>query len=175
MNEAKNLGASYVIKARWDRELVPEDSEECESLLEALGAAPVIGKIEVEITGNGRRATRTAEVEVRFTRTAIKPPQRRGKAKPLKEFEPISINAISLTGVDPPEGVDAVNWVLLTDQPIRTLADAKKIVSWYTLRWQIEIYHKVMKSGCRVENCQLETADRLKRYLALMSDFLSHT
>jgi hypothetical protein len=53
--------------------------------------------------------------------------------------------------------------------PIKSFDSATEKIQWYSRRWGIEIWHKVLKSGCKVEDCQLEAADRLKRYLTLFS------
>ncbi len=67
---------------------------------------------------------------------------------------------------NPPTGVKAINWLLLTAIDVDTFEDAVRCIRWYTYRWLIERYHYVPKSGCRVEHLQLETADRLKKALA---------
>jgi hypothetical protein len=59
--------------------------------------------------------------------------------------------------------------MLLTNLPINGFEDAVEKVRWYCLRWRIEVFHKILKSGLRVEQCRLQTADRLIRYLTLMS------
>jgi hypothetical protein len=58
--------------------------------------------------------------------------------------------------MNPPEGEDAIEWMLLTNQMITTLAAACERVRWYNLRGRIEMYFKVLKSGFRVEMCRLE-------------------
>ena len=58
---------------------------------------------------------------------------------------------------------------MLTDLPIASTEQAIEKVHWYTKRWNIEVFHKVLKSGCAVEKAQLETADRLKKYIVLKS------
>ena len=67
----------------------------------------------------------------------------------------------------PPEGVDAVEWMLLTTVAVTTAADAWERLDWYACRWGIEIFHTVLKSGCRIESRQLETAARLQNCLAI--------
>jgi len=61
----------------------------------------------------------------------------------------------------PPEGEEPVEWMLLTNSPIATFDDACEKVRWYSLRWRIEMYFKVLKSGFRVEACRLGSAERL--------------
>jgi hypothetical protein len=59
--------------------------------------------------------------------------------------------------------------MLLTDLQITSFEEAKEKVAWYCLRWRIEVFHKILKSGLRVERCRLQSADRLVRYLTIMS------
>ena len=68
--------------------------------------------------------------------------------------------------VDPPAGETAVRWLLLTTMPVSSVEAAVQVVLWYSLRWLIERYHYVLKSGCRIEELQLETMQRLERALA---------
>ena len=167
--EAKQEGAHFLIRARVDRKLVPEESECCESIEEALACAPVRGQKSVSIPGNGKRKAREAQLEVRVTEVTIKPPQRRGRAKECASIEPIGVWVIAATEPTPPEGQEAVSWVLLTDLPVADFKSACEKINWYGKRWGIEVWHKVLKSGCNVEDCLLETAERLARYLALFS------
>lgn len=169
ITEAQELRALFLVRARTNRTLVVEDSEGCTSILEALSAAPVLGTLTVEIPSNGKRKARTASVAVCVAQVTIKPPQRRGEAKTSGSTEPLSLNVIAATETHPPPGVEAISWVLLTNLPVRDFAGATEKVEWYGLRWGIETWHKVLKSGCTVEDCRLEDAARLKRHLALFS------
>jgi hypothetical protein len=167
---AKELRAKYVIRARTDRKLVPEDSEGCARMLEALNDAPTLGSMTVEAPGNGSRKARTASIEVRVAEVTIQPPQRRGAhAKASGSTEPVTITLVGATEQSPPAGCEAITWVLLTNVPVKDFESAKEKVQWYARRWGIEIWHKVLKSGCKVEDCMLEEAERLKRYLTLFS------
>lgn len=167
--EAQACRALFLIRARTDRRLVPEDSEGCTSLLEAIGDAPVLGTLMVDIPGNGRRKARSARAEVRVASVTLKPPDRRGPAKASTSMEPMSVNVIAATEVSPPEGIEPLSWVLLTNLSVKDLEGATEKIQWYSRRWGIETWHKVLKSGCKVEDCLLETAERLKRYLTLFS------
>jgi hypothetical protein len=169
LTEAKQEGTHFLIRARVDRKLVPEESECCESILEAIARAEVLGEMTVSIPSNGKRKARRAQVEVRVTEVTIKPPQRRGKSKESASVEPISVKVVAATERAAPAGEDAISWVLLTDLLVPDFAGAQEKVEWYGKRWGIEIWHRVLKSGCNVENCLLETAERLERYLALFS------
>jgi len=80
--------------------------------------------------------------------------------------------AIILWGVyaveeNPPPGAKAIEWTLLTTEEVQTAEDAARIVDLYTRRWRIEEWHRVLKSGCKVQEHQNETAERLKRVIAI--------
>lgn len=161
--------ANFLIRARVDRMLVSDDSQGMDSISAALALAPASGTQVVNIPSNGKRKARDAQVEIRFTQITLLPPTRRRAAKPTQALEPITVNVISAREPQPPAGEEAISWILLTNLPVQTHEEALEKVDWYRLRWGIEIWHKVLKSGCTVEKCLLETADRLKRFLALFS------
>jgi hypothetical protein len=169
LTHAKDLRAKYLIRARTDRKLVPEDSEGCARMLEALSDAPALGTMTVQVPGNGSRKARTASIEVRVAQVSIQAPQRRGHARASGSSEPVAITLIGATEQSPPTGSESISWVLLTNLPVQDFESATEKVRWYGRRWGIEIWHKVLKSGCKVEDCMLEEAERLKRYLTLFS------
>ena len=169
LTHAHDLQARYLIRARTDRKLVPEDSAGCVRMQEALSDAPALGSMTVEVPGNGRRKARTASIEVRIAEVAIQPPPRRGHAQACGSSEPVLVTIIGATEPSPSAGDESISWVLLTNLPVKNFASAAEKVQWYGRRWGIEIWHKVLKSGCKVEDCLLEEALRLKRYLTLFS------
>ena len=169
ITQAQEHRALFLIRARTDRKLVPEDSDCSANLLEAITDAPVLGALTVQIPGNGKRKARTASVEVRMAQVRLKPPQRRGQAKASGSTEPLTVNVVAATENDPPPGSEPISWVLLTNLPVKDFAGAAEKVQWYGKRWGIETWHKVLKSGCKVEDCLLEKAERLKPYLTLFS------
>ncbi len=170
LTQAKEWGAKYVIRARTDRKLVPEDSAGCARMLEALSNVPALGSMTVEVPGNGSRKARTASIEIRVAEVTIQPPQRRGAhAKASGCTEPVTVTLVGATEQSPPGGCESISWVLLTNLPVKNFQSATEKVQWYARRWGIEIWHKVLKSGCKVEDCMLEEAERLKRYLTLFS------
>ena len=170
LTHAKELRAKYLIRARTDRKLVPEDSAGCTRMLEALSDAPVLGNLTIEVPGNGSRKARNASIEVRVAEVTIQAPPRRGAhAQASGSSEPVTVTLIGATEQSPPAGSESISWVLLTNLPVKDFESATEKVRWYGKRWGIEIWHKVLKSGCKVEDCMLEQAERLKRYLTLFS------
>ncbi len=71
--------------------------------------------------------------------------------------------------MDAPAGVTPLDWLLLTTAAVHTAAEPCERLSWYACRWGIEVFHKVLKSGCAIERRQLEDLDHLQRCLTLYS------
>jgi hypothetical protein len=160
----------FLIRAKYeDRKLVPEESDGYDVILDALAAAEVLGGMIVHIPSNGKRKARDAKVELRATLVTLKAPHKRGRAKESASSEPVSVYVVQATEIRAPEGETPITWVLLTDLVVTGLAGAVEKVDWYGKRWGIEVWHRVLKSGCTVEKCRLETAERLRRYVTIFS------
>jgi hypothetical protein len=161
---AEKKEAAYVVRAGQDRRLMAE--ERC--LWEKLGRCRVAGELEVEVAAKKGEPARTATVEVRFKQVKLRPPQRLKRIR-KEVWKPILLWAIYVKEKGTPEAVTPLEWMLLTNVAAGNFDEAVERVEWYCQRWQIEVYIKVLKSGCRIESCLLATAGRLKRYVALMS------
>ncbi len=129
----------------------------------AVRANAAAGTMTVDLKRGDDRPARRATLTIRFVTLEIAPPSTHPRRKTLPHLR---LTAILAEEESPPEGQGPVCWWLLTTVPIATLADAERAVRWYALRWLVERYHYVLKSGCRVERLQLETAGRLERALA---------
>jgi hypothetical protein len=180
--------AAFLIRACQNRALVDSqaaaavaeiDSQaaaaaaELRHLRQRVASTPVLAQRTLEIRKRDASATedrkrkqareaRTAVVDIRAARVTLRGPERPGGKLPDLE-----VNAVLVLERDPPPGVEPVEWLLLTDLPIADVADVLRVVDYYMCRWQIEIYNRVLKSGCKVEESQLETAERFEPYLAL--------
>lgn len=86
-----------------------------------------------------------------------------------KRYIPQVLTYIHALEENPPPDREPIDWKLVTNLPIDDLSSAVEKLGWYALRWKVEIFHKVMKSGCRAEEVRLETADRLAKFLALIA------
>ena len=162
--EAKNNGDRILLRATQNRCLMKE--QEC--LWDYMNNQIVKGYLEVEVPAKDKQPARTAIVEIRFASVVLKPPYR-SKSQRKEALEPINIDAVWVGEIDAPDGVESLDWKLLTNVSVITIEEAVERISWYKKRWNIETYFKVVKSGCKVEDCRFETADRLIRYLTLMS------
>lgn len=128
----------------------------------AVRSTPVQGTLTVDVRRGDDRPPRQAVLTVRFAKLDVTPPVHRAK----EALPDVSLTAILVEEENPPAGQEALRWWLITTMEVDTLADARRMVRWYTLRWLVERYHYVLKSGCHVERLQLQTAARLDRALA---------
>jgi hypothetical protein len=155
--------APLLVRASSNRALL---DGEVRKLWPKVSGQPLAGYLTVQITGNDSRPARQATVSVRFVSVTLKPPWRPNGLK----LPAITLNAILVREEDPPAEVEEpIEWLLLTNTPVASFEEAQQVIGWYCCRWQIEVFHKVLKSGCRVEDCRLQTADRLHSFVALMS------
>lgn len=159
---AEERAAKLLVRAARDRTLV---EQEVRKLWAKVERQFVSGYLTVDLPKTDKQPERQAIVSVRFTTVTLRPPWRPNQ----KKLPPVTLQAILVREDNPPAGVEAVEWLLLTNVPVPSFDDAVKVIGWYCGRWQIEVYHKVLKSGCQVEDCRLQTAQRLQNYIALMS------
>jgi hypothetical protein len=105
---------------------------------------------------------RKAKMEVRAARVTLRPPAQSDRPLP-----PVTINVVLVRESNPPEGEEAVEWILLTTLPIDTAEQVREIVQYYCVRWMIEILFRTLKSGCRVEERLFEHSERLLPCIAV--------
>lgn len=122
---------------------------------------PVAGTIELNVPRQPKHPARVATLELRFVTVTLKPPA----AKP--DLPPLSLAVVLARETAPPPGVPALEWMLLSSVPVAGLADAIERVQWYARRWGIEVFHRVLKTGCRIEKRQLGSAERMEACLAI--------
>jgi len=107
------------------------------------------------------RSGRTASMTLHYEKVEL-PPPRAHKGK-----KPISLWVVHLVEETPPAGAKAIEWFLLSTMEIATTEQAKMLLDFYCLRWRVEDWHRVLKSGCGIEELRNETAERLKRAIAI--------
>jgi hypothetical protein len=132
------------------------------------------GTYEVDIPRKSKskhspeREARTAKVTVRYGTFRLNPPRNHPKQK-TEDLPDLEMTAIHVIEENPPEGEEGIEWMLLTNLPVNSFEEACEKIRWYGLRWRIEVFFKVIKSGFRVEACRLAHGERLARYLTVMS------
>jgi hypothetical protein len=132
------------------------------TLFVAIGEAPVVGELTVRVAGRPGQPERDATLTVRLREMAIQAPQRKGVARTEQR-----VWVVQAKEETPPEGVEAVEWVLISTLPVVTCAQAFQMVGYYKRRWSIERFHFTLKSGCQVEKLQIDDATSLEHALAV--------
>jgi hypothetical protein len=150
-------GPKLLVRAQHNRALQDED----ERLIEMLQAQPIAGFQPVTLPRQNTRTSREATLAIRFTTVTLRPPP--GKSY-LGRLE---VQLVLAREEDAPAGVEPIEWRLLTTVAVQNFEQACEKVAWYTQRWGIEVFHRTLKSGCRIEDRQLGEADRLAACLAI--------
>lgn len=169
-------GAQFIVRACQDRALEPHSWEgpTARSVREAVAQASAVVCYEVQVRGRQAklgcddrsrrqpRESRTARVEVRAAAVTLRPPFR-----PDRRLLPVSVHMVWVREIDPPEGDEPLDWLLLTSLPITTPEEVLRVIQTYRLRWTVELFFRVLKQGCRVEKRLFESLDRVERFLAV--------
>jgi hypothetical protein len=160
MVEARTRGLDIVLRAKEKyRSTAGEGS--LRYLWPQLLMRPLAGTVELAVPRRHKQPARIARLSLRFAALDLQPPQN----KP--DLPAIPMWVVLAREAAPPPNVEALEWMLLTSVAVTGLADAIERVQWYAARWGIEVFHRVLKSGCQIEERQLGTADRLEACLAI--------
>lgn len=147
--------ADYIIRSNHNRKVYPV-GKKSSSLIEELEESKVIGEVSFEIINRKENSRRQVRQTVQAITVKIKSSYDADTPN-VKTH----INAIYLKEVEPPEGKKAIIWCLLTSLPVNSLEEAMTVVQHYLCRWEIEVFFKTYKSGCKVEEKSLRNSDRL--------------
>jgi hypothetical protein len=159
--ETQDSHTQFLVRASWQRQL----KQPAGGLWEQVASAPLQGEFIVEVGRAPDRLPRQATVQVRFLLVTLNTPAR--PACQQLKLKPVSLYAIEVRELNPPTEVEPLHWLLLTNRSVDTFEQAQQCVRWYCLRWLVERYHFILKSGCQIEARQLETAQRLERCLGI--------
>lgn len=133
-------------------------------LYDAMEKSEVKGTLIVDVTRQKGGSSRKVELGFKFEKLTVKEP----KNKP-KEIKTVDLNVIVAEEKNPPKNTEAIKWTLLTSLPINNSDDVLKYLKWYSFRWLIERYHFVLKSGCKIEELQLDNGIKVEKALMLYS------
>lgn len=140
------------------------------SLEQALSCGTEVGEYDLEVRAARDQPSRTARVAVRVTQVTMPAPDYTAPRYRRLRDTPLSQTVIEARELHPPKAVrQPVRWVLYTSHPVRTFADAWRVLEWYEARWTIEEFHKCLKTGCRLEGRQYETAAALEAVAGMFS------
>lgn len=149
-------GPKLLVRAEHDRQLHDEQNR----LWETMQSQLVEGIQVLQVPRQGSRAARAAHMNIRYAAVSLLAPTGH---KGL----PIPVWAVFAQEQDAPVGVKPLEWMLLTTIPVTSFEQAIEKLMWYARRWGIEVLHRTLKSGCRIEQRQLGQADRMEACLAI--------
>jgi len=161
--EAMEIGRDFIIRVNHDRK-----TDEDEKVIEKIRNTAACGKVTVNIPRDTRnnKPARQAEMEIAYcTVNVLKP----NSVKSSKAPDSIQMNIVRITEINPENEENKIEWILATNLPVNNADDAIKIVEYYVQRWKIERFHFVLKSGCKVEEIQQRTYERIKPVIFIKS------
>ena len=179
---AGNGTATRVIRAAQDRcvDLLVEQAERpvparshhaehpspaAQHLFEVVESWPAQASSTVEIDASQKRKARTAKVLLSWQPLRVLPP----RSQESHGWHPLVVWVIHVWEPEPPEGAEALEWVLLSSVPTQTFEDAQERVDWYRARWMVEDFHQGLKTGCQIEQRHLQDYEGLRTLLGLLA------
>jgi hypothetical protein len=132
-----------------------------DKLWEHLAGQAIAGYEHLLLPRSSHRQTREAKMAISFAPVRLKAPK--GKSK----LKPVDLWAVWAREIDAPAKIKPLEWMLLTTCKVDSFESALEKIAWYTERWGIEVYHRTLKSGCKIETRQLGSADRIEACLAI--------
>lgn len=155
--EASNdtSGLHFIVRAYHNRRL----EKEIQLLWSHMDSLEESKLIEVQVPRKKGNPARMATCELKYDTVELKAPAQKN------DGQPVSVSVVYVVEKNPPPDVEPISWMLLSDIAVTTPEQALQIVKYYIVRWQIEVYFKILKSGCKVEADQLETKERFENAL----------
>jgi hypothetical protein len=152
----QDIGAHFLVRACVDR-LAGDGGH---TIATEMAETSVKGLHRIEMRNDKGEITKVT-LEIKFRRIMVQPPI--GKQK---RYPSLQLAVIHASERGAPKGRKPIEWKLITDLPVRGRAEAIEKINWYAMRWKIEVFHKILKSGCRAEDSKLRTAERLANLMA---------
>lgn len=143
-----------LVRAAKDRKLAGDSG----FLWDFMESIDVFGEYDIQVQRKVGKKAREATLQIRFSKITMRRPFHR---YPVKENPSFDLYAVYTCEKNPPQKEEGISWMLLTTMPVLTFEEAVEKVEWYTDRWIIETFFKVLKSGCKIENRQMKTGARL--------------
>lgn len=155
--------AQWLIRSAQNRRVLLDNCDaNHRSLHLAVILAPAAAEGTINVQATPKRQARTAHVKIKILQVSICPPVRKEKTMPVVPATIVVVNEY-----DTPDGVAPLQWTLLTSLSVNSVVDACDVVERYAARWEIEVWFRTWKTGCKVESLQLKTRDRLEPCLGM--------
>jgi hypothetical protein len=153
----QEVGAHFLIRTCVDR--LAGDGDH--TIADEMNEVSVKGLHRIDVRDNNGNPDE-AILEIRYRKIRVLPPI--GKQK---RYPTLILTVIHADERGTPKNRKKIEWKLITDLPVGSRSDAMEKLEWYALRWKIEVFHKILKSGCKAEESKLRTAQRLTNLIAI--------
>ncbi len=163
--QACRAAQTHFLVRAFENRRIEAESQPQRYLIDEIRSWSAVASRPFDVPASHRRRARSTEVQLAFGTITILPP-RFEKRCPK---EPLPLWAIRVWEEETPAGEEPLEWLLLTSIETTSLQQAWERVGWYACRWVVEDYHQCLKTGCRIEERQLQQADRWMRLLGLLS------
>lgn len=164
---SQRRGHDFLFRVAQDRQVWRDESQETPvELRDYAGSLASRGDDEVAIPARGGRASRTARVHLAASRIWVPAP---GNTPGRRGHPVVAAWVVRIWEPDPPAGVEALDWILVTSVPTETVVEIRERRDWYGCRWLVEVFHDLEKNGCGEEDRRFETAARMGACLAILS------
>ncbi len=161
IKKIQELGQGFVIRCAWNRKT------ESGHVLQDIKKAELQCYTRIKIERNGKRKGRTVKVSIRSCKVKMLAPK-----SIARQDAALDINVVIVEEVGPPNKESKIHWVLLTSENIEGKESCLKVVKYYQSRWLIEEFHKGLKSGCKIEERQLQTRSQLEKCLGMFFNLM---
>jgi Transposase DDE domain len=131
------------------------------TIADEMGEARVRGLHRIEVRDR-KGDISEATLEIKYRRIRVLSPI--GKKNP---YPALTLTVIHAEERGDPDGREKIDWKLVTDLPVQSTQDVIEKLDWYAMRWKIETFHKILKSGCRAGDSRLRTAERLVNLISV--------
>lgn len=158
----------FVVRSCYSR-IVEDTSGLLQSMDKKLKSLSEMGRICLSIPAKQGVKARSAILELRFTEVLLLSRPRGITGPKSKTRTDVPVYVVELLEKNPPKGIKALHWRILTNLEVKNDKEALEIVHYYKQRWQIETFFKILKSTCKIEDCRLGHADKLIKFIALKS------
>lgn len=172
-----DIGSPVVVRAKVNRAVNKKSryaEKNVSKLWDFVGRMRCTGTFTIKVPAkknkrnNIKQESRVAKLGVKYGEFFLSPPRNNVKHR-TETLPDLKMYAVYAYEISPPRGIKPLEWMLLTNLPVASFAEASEKIKWYCLRWRIETYFKVLKSGLKIEECRLGDANRLVKFIAVMS------
>lgn len=157
----KEPKAKLLVRAEQQRRVHTEEEGGLANVWEWMANRPVDGILPLELPRTAKRKARSARLEVRYAEVQLQAPKRKPQLGAVRGW------VVTAVEVAAPPGQEALEWRLITTLEVKSLGQALEVIEHYTQRFQIEVFHRTLKSGCKIEERQLGNAERIEGCLAI--------